>query len=167
MPERRDLHMPLDDIDCRLIGVLRRRPRSSVSEMARLTGLARGTVHDRIRRLESRRVILGYGPDIEPRAAGFGVCAFTTLTIAQGAHESTVRALSGIDGILEIHTVTGRGDLLVKIVATTNDDLHETLQRIAAIDAVRRTETLLALHTGLLRNVADLVAAASAKRGAA
>ena len=159
MPEGRDLHMSLDDVDRTLIGVLRRRPRSSVSEMARLTGLARGTVHDRIRRLESRGVIVGYGPDIEPRSAGFGVCAFTTLTIAQGAHESTVRALSGIDEILEIHTVTGRGDLLVKIVATTNDDLHETLQRIAAIDAVRRTETLLALHTGLRRNVADLIAA--------
>ena len=159
MPERRDLPMPLDGIDRTLIGVLRHKPRSSVSEMARLTGLARATVHDRIRRLEARRVIVGYGPDIEPRSAGFGVCAFSTLTIAQGAHESTVRALSAIDEILEIHTVTGRGDLLVKIVATTNDDLHGTLQRIAAIDAVRRTETLLALHTGLLRNVADLVAA--------
>ena len=159
MPDGRSMHIPLDDIDRRLIGVLRRQPRSSVSEMARLTGLARGTVHDRIRRLEARKVIVGYGPDIEPRSAGFGVCAFTTLTIAQGAHEATVRALSKIDEVLEIHTVTGRGDLLVRIVAATNDDLHKTLQRIAAIDEVRRTETLLALHTALARNVADLVAA--------
>ena len=47
----------------------------------------------------------------------------------------------------------------MKIVAATNDNLHETLQRIAAIDSVRRTETLLALHSALVRNVADLVAA--------
>ena len=159
MPDGSSLHIPLDDIDRRLIGVLRRKPRSSVSEMARLTGLARGTVHDRIRRLEARGVIVGYGPDIEPRPAGFGVCAFTTLTIAQGAHELTLRALSEVDEVLEIHTVTGRGDLLVRIVAATNDDLHEILQRIAAIDAVRRTETLLALHTTQVRSVADLVAA--------
>ena len=153
------MNIPLDDTDRRLIGTLRRNPRSSTTEMARVTGLARGTVHDRIRRLETRGVILGYGPDIEPRAAGFGVCAFTTLTIAQGAHDATVRALSEVDEVLEIHTVTGRGDLLVKIVAATNDDLHETLQRIAAIDEVRRTETLLALHTSLARNIADLIAA--------
>ena len=102
---------------------------------------------------------MGYGPDIEPRSAGFGVCAFTTLTIAQGAHEATLRALSEVDEVLEIHTVTGRGDLLVRIVAATNDNLHQTLQRIAAIDSVRRTETLLALHTALVRNVADLLAA--------
>lgn len=159
MPDGYRMHIPLDGIDRRLVGVLRRKPRSSVSEMARLTGLARGTVHDRLRRLEARRVIVGYGPDIEPRSAGFGVCAFTTLTIAQGAHETTVRALSKIDEILEIHTVTGRGDLFVKIVAATNDELHEILQRIAAIDEVRRTETLLALHTALVRSVADLVAA--------
>ena len=158
MPDGRSMHIPLDDIDRRVIGVLRRQPRSSVSEMARSTGLARGTVHDRIQRLEDRRVVVGYGPDIEPRAAGFGVCAFTTLTIAQGAHEMTLRALSEVNEVLEIHTVTGRGDLLVRIVAATNDGLHETLQRIAAIDAVRRTETLLALHTTQVRNVADLVA---------
>ena len=159
MPYGRSMNIPLDDIDRRIIGVLRRQPRSSVSEMARLTGLARGTVHDRIRRLEARRVIVGYGPDIEPRSAGFGVCAFTTLTIVQGAHEHTLRALSEIDEVLEMYTVTGRGDLLVRIVAATNDDLHETLQQIAAIDAVRRTETLLALHTRQVRTVADLVAA--------
>ncbi len=159
MPERRDLRISLDDTDRRLIGILRWKPRISASEISRLTGLARGTVRDRIRRLEARRVIFGYGPDIDPRAAGLDVCAFTTLTIAQGAHEHTLRALSEIDEVLEMYTVTGRGDLLVRIVAATNDDLHEILQRIAAIDAVRRTETLLALHSVLLRNVADLVAA--------
>ena len=159
MPEARNVHIPLDDIDRRLIGVLRRKPRSSVSEMARHTGLSRGTVHDRIRRMEARRVIVGYGPDIDPRSAGLGVCAFTTITIAQGAHEAAVGALCEVDEVLEIHTVTGRGDLLVRIVTDTNDHLHETLQRIAAIGQVRRTETLLALHTAQVRNVADLVAA--------
>ena len=47
----------------------------------------------------------------------------------------------------------------MKIVAATNDNLHKTLRRIAAFDSVRRTETLLALHSALVRNVADLVAA--------
>ncbi len=56
-------------------------------------------------------------------------------------------------------SLTGRGDLLVRVVAPTNDDLHEILQQIAAIDEVRRTETLLALHTSLTRSSADLVAA--------
>ena len=159
MPDASSVHTSLDDIDRRLIGVLRHHPRRGVSEMARLTGLARGTVHDRIRRLEARKVIVGYGPDIEPRSAGLGVSAFTTLTIAQGAHDATVRKLGEVAEVLEIHTVTGRGDLLLRIVAATNDHLHETLQRIAAIDEVRRTETLLALHTALTRGVADLVAA--------
>ncbi|MCY3648135.1 MAG: Lrp/AsnC family transcriptional regulator [Acidimicrobiaceae bacterium] len=158
MPETRDTRIPLDDTDRRLIGILCRKPRISVSEMARLTGLARGTVRDRIRRLEDRRVIFGYGPDVDPRAAGLDVCAFTTLTIAQGAHQQALWELTAIDEVLEIYTVTGRDDLLLRIVAATNDDLHEILQRIAAIDAVRRTETLLALHSVLLRNVANLVA---------
>jgi DNA-binding Lrp family transcriptional regulator len=156
------MHIPLDATDRRLIGELRRNPRAGTSEMARVTGLARGTVHDRIRRLEARKVITGYGPDVDPRAAGLDVCAFTMLTIAQGTHKATVRALSEVDEVLEVHTVTGRGDLLVRIAAAGNDGLHETLQRIAAIETVRRTETQLALHTTLVRSVADLVAAGTA-----
>ena len=153
-----DLHIPLDAIDRKVIGVLRRHPRSSISEMARLAGLARATVRDRIRRLEIRKVIMGYGPDIDPRAAGFGVRCFTTLTIAQGSYESALQSLSEVDGVLEINTITGRGDLLVRVVATTNDELHELLVRIMALDEVRRSETHLAVHTVPVRTIADLVA---------
>ena len=32
-------------------------------------------------------MIVGYGPDIDPSAAGLGVLAFTTLAISQGSHQ--------------------------------------------------------------------------------
>lgn len=148
----------LDALDRRLIGRLRAVPHSTVSELARVLDCARGTVLTRLRRLEERKVIVGYGPDVDPAAAGLGVLAFTTLAISQGSHNRVVAHLRSIPEILEIHTVTGSGDLLVRIVARSNDHLHLILQRVVASPDVNRTETQLALSSTVLRTVADLIA---------
>lgn len=153
-----DRPQALDALDRRLIGRLRAAPHSTVSELARVLECARGTVLTRLRRLEERRVILGYGPEVDAGAAGFGVLAFTTLAIAQGSHTRLVAHLRSIPEILEIHTVTGSGDLLVRIVARSNDHLHQILQRVVSSADVRRTETQLALSSTVLRTTADLVA---------
>jgi DNA-binding Lrp family transcriptional regulator len=63
--------------------------------------------------------------------------------------------------IVEIHTITGQGDLLCRIVATSNDHLHAVLQRIAHIDTVTRSQTQLALSTPHQRGVLDALLALS------
>jgi len=148
----------LDSLDRRLIGRLRAVPHSTVSDLAQVLGCARGTVLTRLRRLEARKVVVGYGPDVDPAAAGLGVLAFTTLAISQGSHNRVVAHLRSISEILEIHTVTGSGDLLIRIVAHSNDHLHSILQRVVSSPDVNRTETQLALSSTVLRTVADLVA---------
>jgi DNA-binding Lrp family transcriptional regulator len=150
--------MELDALDRRLITALRRDPLASVSELARVVGVARATVQSRLRQLERRRAITGYGPDVDPAAAGYAVVAFVILEIAQGSHTSTVGELSAIPELLEIHTITGPGDLLCRVVARSNDHLHEILQRVVAITTVTRSQTQLALSTQRSRTVADLIA---------
>ena len=161
MTNLEDRRQRLDSLDRRLIGRLRSAPHSTVTELAEVLGCARGTVLTRLRRLEERKVVTGYGPDIDPAAAGFDVLAFTTLAISQGSHTRVVAHLRGIPEILEIHTVTGSGDLLVRIVARSNDHLHQILQRVVSSVDVSRTETQLALSSTVLRTVADLVADSS------
>ncbi len=148
----------LDRSDRQLIAALRSAPRSSIAQLARTIGVARGTVHTRLARMQERGVIRGYGPDIDAGAAGYDVRAFTTLAIAQGAHERTISYLRAIPEILEVHTITGGGDLLLRIVAQTNEHLHQVLQRVASIPDATRTETHLALATPIQRSVADLIA---------
>jgi DNA-binding Lrp family transcriptional regulator len=148
----------LDLLDRRLIGVLRRRPNLPVVEMARRLRVARGTVQSRLDRLVERGVIVGYGPDVERAAAGYGVLAFTTLEIAQGNDASILAGLAGVPEVLEVHAVTGPGDLICRIVARSNEHLHEVLGTILALPGISRTETHLALSTPIQRTVADLVA---------
>ena len=148
----------LDQTDLLLIAALRREPRASHAQLARTVDIARGTVYSRLDRLERDGVITGYGPDIDPAKAGLGVLAFCTLEIAQGSLEETAAALADIHQVLEVHTVTGPGDVLVRIAARSNDHLHDILQRIAAIAGVKTSETHLALSTNLQRTVADVLA---------
>lgn len=104
-------------------------------------------------------MILGYGPDLTLTTAGFPVRAFTNLTIAQGRHDQVVASLEAIPNILEVHTITGPGDILVKIGARSNDHLHELLQEIAGIEEVAQVTTQLALASPVLRSAADLLVA--------
>lgn len=148
-----------DQSDRLLIKALRRGARATITELAKDTGLARSTVQLRLARLEARGVIDGYGPDLSPAHAGYGVTAFTTLSIVQGSHDRVVANLREIPEILEVHVVTGEGDLLCRIAARSNDHLHDLLQTIVGMTEVGRADSQLALSSPVRRSIADLIAA--------
>lgn len=149
----------LDDIDISLIRIMRTRPKTPVAELARLADVARGTAQARITRMEEAGIVEGYGPDVSAVSIGYDVLAFVTLEIAQGQDDSIVTHLTAIPEVLEVHAVTGPGDLLCRVVARSNEHLHHVLQQVLAAPGITRTETHLALHTRLRRTEADLVIA--------
>jgi len=91
-------------------------------------------------------------------AIGYDVLAFLTLEIAQGQDDAIAAQLEPIAEVLEAHAVTGPGDLLCRVVAHSNEHLHEVLQRILSVSGITRTQTNLVLHTRLDRTEADLIA---------
>jgi DNA-binding Lrp family transcriptional regulator len=121
--------------------------RPNVLELSRRLGVARNTAQARLDRLEAGGTIAGFGPFVDLSAAGFGVLAFTTLEIAQGAEAAVLAGLGSIPEVLEVHKITGPGDLLCRIVARTNDHLHDVLERVLATAGIHRTSTALALAT--------------------
>ena len=119
---------PLDALDVALLRGAARAPAApGALELSRITGVARATVSARLQRLEDGGVVTGYGPDVDVAAAGFGVQAFVTLEIAQGAIDDVQRDLEAIPGLLEAHATTGSGDVLCRVAASS----HEALQQIA------------------------------------
>lgn len=147
----------IDDSDRRLIAALRRDGRMSNTDLAALAGMARGTVQSRLARLVEAGVIVGWGPELDPRATDHTVDAFVTLSIAQGAHDRVVAGLAAIPEVLEVHVVTGAADLLCRVAARSNDHLHALLQAIVAVDGVIRSQSQLALDTPVRRTLADLI----------
>src|SRR5690606_21015748 len=73
----------IDQLDARLLLMLRAHPRVGVVEIARRLGVARGTVQSRMEKLSQRGVITDFGPAIEPARMGYPVLAFVSLEIVQ------------------------------------------------------------------------------------
>ena len=151
-----------DRLDAELVQLLRDEPRVGVLEASRRLGVARGTVQARLDRMQSRGVITGFGPDIDPAALGYGVTAFVTLEIRQaGGHDPVAHGLAVIPEVLEVHTITGTGDMLCRVVAKTNADLQRVIDVIVDVAGVVRASTVIALATPLPYRVLPLVRAAA------
>jgi DNA-binding Lrp family transcriptional regulator len=151
-----------DRLDAQLVQLLRDEPRVGVLEASRRLGVARGTIQARLDRMQSRGVITGFGPDIDPAALGYGVTAFVTLEIRQaGGHDPVAHGLAVIPEVLEVHTITGTGDMLCRVVAKTNADLQRVIDVIVDVAGVVRASTVIALATPLPYRVLPLVRAAA------
>jgi DNA-binding Lrp family transcriptional regulator len=139
----------MDRYDRALIAELDAVTRPNVLELSRRLRLSRNTIQARLDRLQMSGAIVEFAPVIDLNVLGFGVLAFTTIEIAQGAETAVLEGLVAIPEVLEVHKITGPGDLLCRIVAGTNEHLHDVLERALATPGIRRTTTALALTTPL------------------
>jgi DNA-binding Lrp family transcriptional regulator len=152
----------IDELDARLIALLTTEPRVGVLEASRRLAVARGTVQARLDRMMTSGVITGYGPDVDPVALGHRVTAFVTLEIRQaGGHDPVATGLAAIPEVLEVHTITGSGDMLCRVVARTNTDLQRVIDAIVDVPGVVRTATVIALDTPVPYRVLPLVQSAA------
>jgi DNA-binding Lrp family transcriptional regulator len=158
----------VDLLDAALIELLAAEPRVGVLEASRRLGAARGTVQARLDGMRDRGVITGYGPEVDPAALGYEVTAFITLEIRQaGGHDPVAERLAAIPEVLEVHTITGAGDMLCRVVARTNADLQRVLDAIVSVEGVVRSSTLISLATQVPYRVLPLVRAAATSSPAA
>jgi DNA-binding Lrp family transcriptional regulator len=152
----------VDHLDAALIQLLAAEPRVGVLEASKRLRVARGTVQARLERLQGRGVITGYGPEVDPAALGYEVTAFVTLEIRQaGGHDPVAERLAAIPEVLEVHTITGAGDMLCRVVARSNADLQRVIDAIVSTEGVVRTATLISLAAQVPYRVLPLVRAAA------
>ena len=158
----------MDELDLRVIDLFTAEPRVGVLEASRRLGVARGTVQARLDRLSARGIVTSWGPQLSPEALGHPVTAFLTLEIhqagAERAHDAVGAHLAAIPEVLEVHTTTGAGDLLARVVARSNDDLQRVIDAVLAHPLITRSSTVIALATQVPHRVLPL-ARASVSRG--
>lgn len=147
MPERLII-MPnrvLDDVDSRLVALLRNDARQTAIELARRLGVSRATVQNRIERLVRDRVILGFTLRLDPGSERQVVRALTSIEIRSGDIRQVVAALRGIPEALAIYSTNGRWDVVVELVTEDLAQLDTVLGRIRDIVGVSHSETSILL----------------------
>jgi DNA-binding Lrp family transcriptional regulator len=150
----------IDQLDARLLLMLRSHPRIGLVEVARRLGVARGTVQSRLEKLQARGVITGFGPELDPANMGYPVMAFVSLEIVQGRLDDAVAGLKQVPEVLEAHGVTGERDLLCRVVARDNGHLQDVINGMLRKGAVQRSMSAISMTRQIPYRVEPLISAA-------
>ncbi|SCX54810.1 transcriptional regulator, AsnC family [Klenkia marina] len=136
---------PRADVDRALLAALARDGRASYTELATQVGLSVSAVHQRVRRLEQRGVITGYGARIDPKAVGLPMVAFVSITPIDVAQPDDAPArLAHLTAIEACHSVAGPDSYVLKVRVASPDALESLLAQIrAAANVTTRTTVVL------------------------
>ena len=137
----------MDDLDGRLVRLLRHDGRRSVSDLAGDLGVSRATVRARMDRLRRDGDILGYTIVLPAEAAAVPVRCIMMVEIAGHVTDRIVKALGGFPEVSAVHTTNGRWDLVVELGTTTLPALDAVLRRIRLITGITGSETSILLAT--------------------
>jgi DNA-binding Lrp family transcriptional regulator len=135
----------LDDIDRRLIGLLREDARLPTATLARRLKVSRGTAQNRIDRLMTRGVLLGFTVRLRGDAEGAPVRAMVSIEVRSAEARDVVAALAAMPDVGRVHSTNGRWDLVAEINAADLGALDRALTEIRALNAVANSETSILL----------------------
>jgi len=156
----------IDALDAEILLTLDRDPQATVLSLSRTLGVARNTVHARLRRLANDGSLAPFSQRVRTEALGLPLIAFISISISQSSSDIAVAALQTIPEIIEMHATTGDADLLAKVAARDPADLHRITNAMLAIDGVVRTSTAMSLVEVMPTRTVPLLEAAAQKQQA-
>ena len=137
----------MDPLDRDLISLLRQDARLSVATLADKLQVSRGTVSNRIRKLEDNGVITGYTVRLRPDSHPAQIRAWMSIAVEGNDMRTVIAKLLGEPGVAALHDTNGRWDLLAELRADHLAGLSQVLERIRLIRGISSTETSIHLET--------------------
>nr|WP_298100784.1 Lrp/AsnC family transcriptional regulator [uncultured Shinella sp.] len=137
----------MDTTDRKLLALLRKDGRASLSALAAELNVSRGTVQNRIDRLTRDGVISGFTVRVTEADDSHAVRAITMIEITGQKTLAAVKALRGIPEVRALHTTNGAWDLVAELHAENLVEFERVLRGIRAMDGVSKSETSLLLTT--------------------
>lgn len=137
----------MDATDQQLLSLLRKDARTSVATLAQKLGVSRGTVTNRVAKLEDAGIIVGYTVKLRPDAQPAEIGAWMSIAVEGNETRSVIASLLGEPGVASLHDTNGRWDLLAELRAANLAELSKILERIRLVRSISNTETSIHLQT--------------------
>ncbi len=137
----------MDATDQQLLSLLRKDARASIATLAQKLGVSRGTVTNRITRLEDAGIIVGYTVRLRPDAEPNEIRAWMSIAVEGNETRAVIASLLGEPGVASLHDTNGRWDLLAELRAANLSELSQVLERIRLVRGISSTETSIHLQT--------------------
>lgn len=135
----------MDDLDRSLIALLREDARTPVATLAARLDVARGTVQNRMRRLEADGTIIGYTVRLRAQVEDQRIRAFTTIAVEGNRIDAVMKTLRGDPAVAALHSTNGRWDIVAELRADTLESFDRVLARIRLVEGIAQSETSLLL----------------------
>jgi DNA-binding Lrp family transcriptional regulator len=137
----------MDSTDRRLLSLLRDNARTPVATLAKTLRVARGTVQNRLARLEADGTIVGYTVKLRLQSDDQRIRALMTVAVEGNRTDEVLKALRGDPAVCALHTTNGRWDIVAELRTESLEAVDQVLGRIRLIDGISNTETSLLLST--------------------
>ena len=139
--------LEVDDLDLRILRHLLAEGRASYRSLASALGVSTTTVAARVSRLESAKVIGGYGARLDFDKLGYGITAVTEVFVSKGRLIEMERQIARLPGVCAVYDVTGEVDGIVIAKFKDREELSGFTKGLLAMPFVERTNTHLVLTT--------------------
>ncbi len=137
----------MDVTDQQLLSLLRKDARTSVATLANKLGVSRGTVTNRVTKLEDAGIIVGYTVRLKPDSQPAEIKAWMSIAVEGNETRAVIASLLGEPGVATLHDTNGRWDLLAELRAGNLAELSQVLERIRLVRGISNTETSIHLQT--------------------
>ncbi|MGB1297386.1 MAG: Lrp/AsnC family transcriptional regulator [Psychrobium sp.] len=136
-----------DAIDKELLAILRADGRASVSKLATMLNISRGTVQNRLDRLVSSGAILGFTVRAHDELETDVVKAMMMIEVVGKSTNQVIQKLRGIPQLTKLHTTNGNWDLVAEIRASDLQEFDRVLSDVRTINGVLNSETSILLRS--------------------
>ncbi len=136
-----------DDLDHRLIAILREDGRAPVSKLAAILGVSRATVQHRLDRLLDSGAVLGFTIRARQDHGPDGVHAVMMIEVTGQSTTAVIRKLRGLPELRQLHSTNGKWDLVAQLSAASLTDFDRVLREVRAVAGITNSETSILLSS--------------------
>lgn len=141
----------IDEKDRKIIKELQKNSRNTTKKIASNIDIPRVTVHDRIQKMKDENIITKFSIHLDYKKIGLPTQVFIFVSFQSGLNISQrelARKISQIEGIYEVHIISGEYDLLVKVRGESLEKIGQlVVDRLRKIRGVGKTLTFSCFET--------------------
>ncbi len=144
----------LDPLDYKILEILVKDANLPYTEIGTRLDVSGGTVHVRMKKMESMGIVKGAQLLIDYSKIGWDITAFLGIYLDKSSlYEDVAKQLEQIPEVVNIHYTTGIYSIFAKIICRDTQHLREVLHdKIQRVTGIQRTETFISLEESLFRN---------------
>jgi Lrp/AsnC family leucine-responsive transcriptional regulator len=139
----------LDSLDYKILEHLSSNGRATWADLAHILGLSAPSTAERVKRLEEKRVIVGYSAILNHRSLGYSITAFIAVSLSHPKYMAGfLKSIEEMVEAEECHHVAGDDDYVLKVRCKDTKHLDNFLnENLKILPGILRTRTTIVLSS--------------------